>query len=72
MYKRFDIFLFGEMGPTWVEAVETFEDAKSRIDVLLGETHSGDYAVIDLNTGKRVFLRSNNPPSLVKRRAAAS
>ena len=72
MFKRFDIFLFGEMGPTWVDAVETFEDAKSRIDVLLGEAHSGDYAIIDLNTGKRIFLQPNNPASVVKRKAAAS
>ena len=72
MFKRFDIFLFGELGPMWIAAAETFEDAKSRIDILLKETHSGDYAVIDLNTGKQIFLRPNVPPSLVKRKAAAS
>ena len=72
MFKRFDIFLFGEMGPTWVEAVETFEDAKSRIDILLEKAHSGEYAVIDLNTGKRIYLKSNNPASVVQRKAAAS
>ena len=72
MFKRFDIFLFGELGPTWVAAEETFEGAKSRIDILVRESHSGDYAVIDLNTGKRIFLHSNNPPSVIKRKAAAS
>ena len=61
MDKHFDIFLFGDRGPTWIEAVETFEDAKLHIEKLLAKEHSGDYAVIDLSNGHRVFISASTP-----------
>lgn len=53
MKKRFDIFWFGENGPNWVEAVETLETAKNKIDKL-PQHDSGSYAVVDDKTGNRL------------------
>ena len=53
MSKRFDIFWFGENGPNWVEAVETLETAKNKIDKL-PQHDSGSYAVVDHGTGNRL------------------
>jgi hypothetical protein len=39
MKKPFDIFWYGESGPTWIEAVETLETAKTRIEKCLMEIH---------------------------------
>jgi hypothetical protein len=49
MKKRFDIFWFGENGPTWIKAVETLETAKDQIEKL-PQNDSGSYAVIDHRT----------------------
>jgi hypothetical protein len=51
--KRFDIFWFGEKGAIWVEAVDTLEIAKVRIEQLL-QSRSGRYVVIDSHTGNRI------------------
>ena len=56
MNKRFDIFLYGEMGPMWVGAVETFEDAKLHIENLRYKQHVGKYAIFNLSTKTRVFI----------------
>jgi hypothetical protein len=49
MKKRFDIFWFGENGPTWIKAVETLKTAKDQIEKL-PQNDSGSYAVIDHRT----------------------
>jgi hypothetical protein len=53
MRKRFDIFWFGDNGPTWIEAVETLETAKTCIEKL-PQSNSGSYSVIDQRTGNRL------------------
>jgi hypothetical protein len=53
MIKPFDIFWFGESGPTWIDAVETLETAKNRIEQL-PQSDSGSYAVLDQRTGNRL------------------
>jgi hypothetical protein len=57
MKKPFDIFWFGESGPNWIEAVDTLEAAKARIDCL-PEAESGSYAVLDQRTGNRLSFAS--------------
>lgn len=47
--KRFDIFWFGEKGAVWIEAVDTLEIAKLRIEQLL-QSRSGSYEVMDSYT----------------------
>jgi hypothetical protein len=51
--KRFDIFWFGEKGAIWVEAVDTLEIAKVRIEQLR-QSRSGSYEVMDSQTGNRI------------------
>ena len=51
--KRFDIFWFGEKGAIWIEAVDTLEIAKLRIEQLL-QSRSGSYEVMDSRTGNRI------------------
>ena len=51
MKKRFDIFWFGENGPTWIKAVETLKTAKDQIEKL-PQNDSGSYAVVDHRMGK--------------------
>jgi len=53
MKKPFDIFWFGESGPNWIEAVETLETARTRIENL-PQANSGSYAVLDRRTGNRL------------------
>lgn len=53
MKKPFDIFWFGEDGPTWIEAVDTLEIAKAHIEKL-PQANSGSYAVMDQRTGNRI------------------
>ena len=53
MKKRFDIFWLGDNGPTWIEAVETLETAKARIEKL-PQGNSGSYSVVDQRTGNRL------------------
>jgi hypothetical protein len=53
MEKPFDIFWFGEGGPTWIDAVATLESAKARIE-RLPQPNSGAYAVLDQRTGRRI------------------
>ena len=57
MPKRFDIFWFGENGPNWIDAVETLETAKDRIEKL-PQNDSGSYAVVDYRTGNRLSFAS--------------
>jgi hypothetical protein len=57
MPKRFDIFWFGENGPNWIDAVETLETAKDRIEKL-PQNDSGSYAVVDYRTGNRLSFVS--------------
>jgi hypothetical protein len=57
MPKRFDIFWFGENGPNWIDAVETLETAKDRIEKL-PQNDSGSYAVVDYRMGNRLSLVS--------------
>ena len=57
MTKRFDIFWFGENGPNWIDAVETLETAKDRIEKL-PQNDSGSYAVVDYRTGNRLSFVS--------------
>lgn len=65
MKKPFDIFWFGESGPTWIEAVDTLERAKDRIEAL-PQNDSGSYAVFDQRTGNR-FSFANKLQSSVNR-----
>lgn len=66
MDKRFDIFWFGEGGPTWVDAVATFESAKACIEKLPQRGDSGAYAVLDLRTGNRIsFVKTRERNSAV-------
>ena len=51
--KRFDILWFGEKGAIWVEAVDTLEIAKVRIEQLR-QSRSGSYEVMDSQTGNRI------------------
>jgi hypothetical protein len=53
MTKRFDIFWFGQDGPSWINAVETLETAKNEIEKL-PQHESGSYAVVDHRTGNRL------------------
>jgi hypothetical protein len=53
MTKRFNIFWFGENGPNWIDAVETLETAKDKIEKL-PQHDSGSYAVVDHRTGNRL------------------
>lgn len=53
MNKRFDIFWFGENGPTFIEAVDTLELAEQRIEKL-PHGDSGSYSVLDHRTGNRL------------------
>jgi hypothetical protein len=53
MRKPFDIFWYGECGPTWIEAVETLEAARERIEKL-PQSNSGSYSVLDQRTGRRL------------------
>ena len=53
MQKPFDIFWFGDNGPTWIEAVETLEAAQAHLE-RLPQVNSGSYAVLDQRTGNRV------------------
>jgi hypothetical protein len=79
MKKRFDIFWFGDNGPTWIEAVDTFESAQARIEKL-PQGHSGSYAVIDHRTGNTISFASKmllsgattKPEGGIKDRSAAA
>ena len=51
----FDIFWFGEAGPTWVESASSFESAKTRIEQL-PYRDSGAYGVVDFRTRNRIFF----------------
>jgi hypothetical protein len=53
MKQPFDIFWHGESGPTWIEAVDTLEIAKERIEKL-PQSNSGSYSVLDQRTGGRL------------------
>ena len=53
MKKPFDIFWFGESGPSWIAAVDTLEVAKAHIEKL-PQAESGTYAVLDQRTGNRL------------------
>ena len=53
MKKPFDIFWYGESGPTWIDAVDTLETAKERIEKL-PQSNSGSYSVLDQRTGRRL------------------
>jgi hypothetical protein len=53
MKKPFDIFWYGEGGPSWIDAVDTLETAKERIEKL-PQSNSGSYAVLDQRTGTRL------------------
>jgi len=60
--KRFDIFWFGEKGAIWVEAVDTLEIAKVRIEQLL-QSRSGSYTVMDSHTGNRISFPEDDKRS---------
>ena len=62
MVKRFDIFWFGEEGAIWVEAVDTLEIAKVRIEQLR-QSRSGSYEVMDSQTGNRISFPEDDKPS---------
>jgi hypothetical protein len=53
MNLPYDIFWFGESGPSWIEAVESMETAKAHI-AKMPQANSGSYAVLDQRTGERV------------------
>ena len=57
MKRPFAIFWFGESGPTWIDAVDTLETAKDRIESL-PQNNSGSYAVLDQRTGNRLSFAS--------------
>ena len=61
MEKPFDIFWFGDSGPTWIDAVTTLEIAKVRIETL-PQPNSGSYGVLDQRTGRHISFvpRSKN------------
>ncbi len=52
MEKPFDIFWFGDNGPSWIEAVETLEVAKAHIEKF-PQKNSGGYGVLDQRNGRR-------------------
>jgi hypothetical protein len=55
MEKPFDIFWFGDNGPSWIEAVETLEVAKAHIEKF-PQNNSGGYGVLDQRNGRRTFF----------------
>ncbi len=55
MQKPFDIFWFGDSGPRWIEAVETLDIAKARIETF-PHRESGSYQVLDQRTGKHFLF----------------
>lgn len=57
MKKPFDIFWFGESGPTWIETVDTLEVAKDRIESF-PQNKSGSYAVLEHRTGNHLTFAS--------------
>jgi hypothetical protein len=65
MKKPFDIFWFGESGPTWIDAVDTLETAKERIEHL-PQNNSGSYAVLDQRTGNRLSFASKLQASSIR------
>jgi hypothetical protein len=69
MRKAFDIFWFGENGPSWISAVETLEMAQAQI-AKLPESSSGSYAVIDSRTGNRLTFAPKLQPSRIRSKAA--
>ena len=60
--KRFDILWFGEKGAIWVEAVDTLEIAKVRIEQLR-QSRSGSYEVMDSQTGNRISFPEDDKRS---------
>ena len=60
--KRFDIFWVGEKGAIWVEAVDTLEIAKVRIEQLR-QSRSGSYEVMDSQTGNRISFPEDDKRS---------
>ncbi|MDP9147977.1 MAG: hypothetical protein M3N22_09970 [Acidobacteriota bacterium] len=54
MEKPFDIFWFGDSGPSWVDAVSTLESARAYIEKLRPQNGPGGYGVFDQRTGKRI------------------
>jgi hypothetical protein len=60
--KRFDIFWFGEEGAMWIEAVDTLEIAKVRVEQLR-QSRSGSYEVMDCQTGNRISFPEDDKRS---------
>jgi hypothetical protein len=57
MDNQFDIFWFGQDGPTWIAAVPTLESAKQHIENLPQKETLGRYEVVDFQTGMELVLR---------------
>jgi hypothetical protein len=68
MNLPFDIFWFGESGPSWIEAVESMETAKAHI-AKLPQANSGSYAVLDQRSGQRVEVAGQARMKVGRKRA---
>jgi hypothetical protein len=71
MKKPFDIFWFGDSGPTWIAAVDTLEVAKAHIKTL-PQGESGSYAVRDQRTGNRLSFATKLQASGIRTREAGN
>jgi hypothetical protein len=71
MKKPFDIFWFGDSGPSWIAAVDTLEVAKAHIEKL-PQAETGSYAVLDHRTGNRLTFASKLQSSGIRTRQAGN
>ena len=71
MEKPFDIFWFGDSGPTWIDAVTTLEKAKVRIETL-PQPNSGSYGVLDQRTGRHISLATRSKMPMRKAKLTSS
>jgi hypothetical protein len=53
MKEPFDIFWFGDSGPSWIETVGTLKTARDHIEKL-PHKRSGGCGVLDQRTGNRI------------------